>query len=208
VVDSLIEQGKVIAIGQGENRLFLTAAGWEHLANGITGTLKKYHQSFPSRAGMPQAELSSRLKMGAHRHVVLQKLLDEGVVVREGALVRLSSHQVQLTSVQQASIEAFLESLSRHPYAPPASLIPEPDLLNLLIARNQVVKVTGDVVFSASAYNEMVAKVTSHLKASGRVTVAEVRDMFHTSRKYAVALLEYLDGAKVTRRVGDERVLY
>ncbi len=208
VVDSLIEQGKVIAIGQGENRLLLTAAGCEHLTDGVTGTLKKYHQSFPSRAGMPQAELASRLKMGAHRQAVLQRLLDEGVIVREGALVRLSSHQVQLTPVQQASIEAFLKSLSRHPYAPPASLIPEPDLLNLLIARNQVVKVASDVVFSASAYNEMVAKVTSHLKASGRVTVAEVRDMFHTSRKYAVALLEYLDGAKVTRRVGDERVLY
>jgi selenocysteine-specific elongation factor len=87
-------------------------------------------------------------------------------------------------------------------------LIPEPDLLNLLIVRRQVVKVADDVVFSASAYNEMVARVTSHLKAKGRVTVAEVRDMFHTSRKYAVALLEYLDGAKVTRRVGDERVLY
>jgi selenocysteine-specific elongation factor len=208
VVNSLIEQGKVVAVGQGENRLLLMAAGWEHLASGVIGTLEKYHQKFPSRAGMPQAELASRLKMGAHRQVFLHRLIDEGSIVKEGALVRLFSHQVQLTPAQQASIEAFLESLSRHPYAPPANLIPEPDLLNLLVARNQVVKVAGDVVFSASAYDGMVAKVTAHLKASGRVTVAEVRDMFHTSRKYAVALLEHLDGAKVTRRIGDERVLY
>ncbi len=207
-LESLIEQGKVVAIGRGENRLLFTVAGWEHLISEVTGTIKRYHQNFPSRAGMPQAELSSRLKMGTHRQLVLQKLLDEGVIVGEGALVRLPSHQVQLTSAQQKSLETFLGSLNEHPYAPPASLIPEPDLLNLLIARHQVVKVAGDVVFSASAYNEMVAKVTSHLKAKGRVTVAEVRDMFHTSRKYAVALLEHLDGAKVTRRVGDERVMY
>jgi selenocysteine-specific elongation factor len=207
-LESLIKQGKVIAIGRGENRLLVTVAGWERMTNEVTATLKKYHQDFPSRAGMSQAELSSRLKMGTHRQLVWQKLLDEGVIVGEGAMVRLPSHQVQLTPAQQKSLENFLGSLDEHPYAPPASLIPEPDLLNLLIARHQVVKVADDVVFSASAYNEMVARVTSHLKANGRVTAAEVRDMFHTSRKYAVALLEYLDGAKVTRRVGDERILY
>jgi selenocysteine-specific elongation factor len=52
-----------------------------------------------------------------------------------------------------------------------------------------------------------VAGITAHLKSHGRVTVAEVRDMFSTSRKYALALMEHLDSQKITRRVGDERVL-
>ena len=39
------------------------------------------------------------------------------------------------------------------------------------------------------------------------MTLAQVRDMFGTSRKYAQALLEHLDNERVTRRVGDERVL-
>ena len=42
----------------------------------------------------------------------------------------------------------------------------------------------------------------------GKVSLGEVRDMFKTSRKYAQALLEYLDSKKITRRVGDERVLF
>jgi selenocysteine-specific elongation factor len=208
VVESLIEQGRVIAIGRGENRLLFTANGWAHITGEVITALQEYHQSFPSRAGMPQAELASRLKMMVHRQLILQKLRDEGVISGEGAMVRLPGHQVQLTPAQQGSIDAFLASLNEYPYAPPADLIPEPDLLNLLIARRQVVKVASDVVFSASAYDEMVTRITSHLKANKRVTVAEVRDLFHTSRKYAVALLEYLDGIKVTRRVGDERVLY
>ena len=54
----------------------------------------------------------------------------------------------------------------------------------------------------------MVEKVTSHIKAQGKVTLAEVRDLFKTSRKYAQALLEHLDEKKITRRIGDERVLY
>ena len=85
--------------------------------------------------------------------------------------------------------------------------MPEPDLLNLLIERQQVVKVSDSVVFSTSAYNEMVERVMAHIKVQSKVTLAEVRDMFKTSRKYALALLEHLDSKKITRRVGDERVL-
>ena len=53
----------------------------------------------------------------------------------------------------------------------------------------------------------MVDKIVAHLKTKGSVTVAEVRDMFGSSRKYVLALLEHLDEQKITRRVGDERVL-
>ena len=105
-------------------------------------------------------------------------------------------------------MDAFLRSLTENPYAPPGDLIPEPDLLGLLIEQRQVVKVSNDVVFAVSAYDEMVGKVTSRIKVQGQITLAEVRDMFQTSRKYAQALMEHLDGEKITRRVGDGRVLY
>lgn len=105
-------------------------------------------------------------------------------------------------------MDAFLRLLAENPYAPPGDSMPEPDLLNLLVEQRQVVKVSSDVVFAAYAYDEMVARVTSRIKAQGQITLAEVRDMFQTSRKYAQALLEHLDGEKITRRVGDARVLY
>ncbi|HEX76269.1 MAG TPA: selenocysteine-specific translation factor, partial [Dehalococcoidia bacterium] len=101
----------------------------------------------------------------------------------------------------------FLSALNQSPYSPPGDITLEPDLLNLLLEQQQVVKVSEGVVFSASAYNEMVDKVSAHAKAKGKVTLAEVRDMLGTSRKYAQALLEYMDEKKLTRRVGDERVL-
>ena len=49
--------------------------------------------------------------------------------------------------------------------------------------------------------------ITDHLRLHGKVTVAEARDILATSRKYALALLERLDEEKITRRLGDERVL-
>jgi selenocysteine-specific elongation factor len=153
-------------------------------------------------------ELGKKLALKVHSQAVLEKLIEQGVVVEEGLNIRLSGHQVQLTPAQQGRVDAFLKSLRQDPYAPPGDLVPEPDVLNLLIEKQEVVKVAEGVVFSTGIYNDMVAKVTAHIGAQGKVSLAEVRDMFQTSRKYAQALLEYLDSKKVTRRVGDERVLY
>jgi selenocysteine-specific elongation factor len=49
--------------------------------------------------------------------------------------------------------------------------------------------------------------VVEQLQGGGEITAAQVRDHFQTSRKYAIALLEYLDAKHITRRVGDARVL-
>jgi selenocysteine-specific elongation factor len=53
----------------------------------------------------------------------------------------------------------------------------------------------------------MTQAVIHHLQREGSITLAQVRDMFSTSRKYAQALLEHLDDKRVTKRVGDERIL-
>jgi selenocysteine-specific elongation factor len=207
-VESLVRQAKVIGVGQAENRLLFTAAGWERLTQEATAILQDYHRRFPARLGMPKVELASRLKLSRQSAAVMERLLADGVLNEEGLAVCLPSHRVQLTSSQQAKVDAFLKSLAQNPYSPPTDQLPEPDLLNLLIERRQVVKVSESVVFSASAYDKMVERVLAHIKANGKITLAEVRDLFNTSRKYAQALIEYLDEKKITRRVGDERVVY
>ena len=63
------------------------------------------------------------------------------------------------------------------------------------------------MVFSASAYQEQVDKISAYITEKGEITVGDVRDMLGTSRKYALAFMEYLDQRRITRRVGDERVL-
>jgi selenocysteine-specific elongation factor len=52
----------------------------------------------------------------------------------------------------------------------------------------------------------MVSKILDFLKKSGKITVAEARDLLGSSRKYVLALLEQMDEMKLTKRVGDERV--
>jgi selenocysteine-specific elongation factor len=207
-VESLIQQKKLIGVGQVENGLLFTAAGWARLTQEATAILQDYHRRFPARLGMPRVELASRLKLSRQSAAVMERLVADGVLIEEGLVVRLPSYRVQLTPAQQAKVDAFLRALAQNPYSPPTDQLPEPDLLNLLIERRQVVKVSESVVFAAAAYDKMVEKVLAHIKANGKITLAEVRDLFQTSRKYAQALIEYLDEKKITRRVGDERVGY
>lgn len=208
VVESLIQQGQIVGIEEREHRLLLTETGWNKLADKAAALLEDYHRRFPARSGMPKVEIGSRLKLGNHASAALAKLISQGVIVEDGGHVYLPAHTIQLTTEQQAKMDAFLNSLAQNPYAPPGELMPEPDLLNLLIEQGRVVKVSDSVVFAATIYDEMVTRVIAHIKANDKVSLGQVRDMFGTSRKYAQALLEHLDREKVTRRVGDDRVLY
>ena len=81
------------------------------------------------------------------------------------------------------------------------------EIVNLLDDEGKVVKTGGGVVFSAAAYRQMVEKVSAHLEEHGEITVGDARNLFGTSRKYALALMDHLDHTRVTRRVGDARVL-
>jgi selenocysteine-specific elongation factor len=205
-VDSLLQQGKCISLGEGGSSLLFTAEAWQQAVNNVTTLARDYHRKFPLRTGIPKAEISSKMKLGTHFPEALQKLFNQGVLAEEATLVRLPEFQIILSAAQQAKIEAFMRQLKQNPYSPSAEIVLEPDLLNLLIDRGQVVRTTGGVVFSAEAFNEMVAKILERIKQNGKITVAEVRDMFQSSRKYVLALLEYMDEKKLTKRVGDDRL--
>lgn len=207
-LEALVQQSLVVAAGQEENRIFYTAAGWERFKREAMAVVQDYHRRYPVRLGMPRVELASRLKLGKYSPAVIAKMVEEGIVKEEGLSVRLPSFEVRLTPAQQANVESFLKSLVQNPYSPPTDRIPDPDLLNLLIERRQVIKVNEGTVFAAKAFDEMVSGVIAYIKSHGKITLAEARDLFKTSRKYVQPLLEYMDEKKITRRVGDDRVLY
>jgi selenocysteine-specific elongation factor len=206
VVKSLVAKKKVVVLG--DMGLLFSAQSWEKLTEQAKLAVQRYHHQFPLRHGPPKEELRGKLKTpNKFFPRTMDQLIREGAIVEAGPMVRLPEHKPQPTPKQQAEVDAFLDRLTRNPYLPALDPLPEPDLLNLLIEQRRVVKVSDDVIFITAAYDEMVDTVVNQMKSRGKVTVAEVRDLLHTSRKYALALMEYLDAQKTTRRIGDERVL-
>ncbi|HOU23944.1 MAG TPA: selenocysteine-specific translation elongation factor [Anaerolineae bacterium] len=194
------------------NANVLSSAGWQLLLQRITQLLGEYHSRYPLRAGMPREELKSRLSVSPRVfNEAVDRASSEKVLAKTESTVALASHQVRFSNEQQRQIDTLLKVFSQNPYSPPSFAECEaevgPDVLAALIQQGTLVKLSDTVLFDAGTYEETTRAVIAHLRREGRITLAQVRDMFSTSRKYAQALLEHLDDKRVTQRVGDERLL-
>ena len=98
------------------------------------------------------------------------------------------------------------------PFAPPNPQnireILGQELYSALLEGSELVKVSDDVIFRKKEIESMRQYVIERLEGGQSITVAGFRDKFATSRKFALAFLEYLDRQKVTRRDGDARVRF
>jgi selenocysteine-specific elongation factor len=125
--------------------------------------------------------------------------------------VRRVDHQVSLTTQEQTLVRTLIADFERDPYNTPSCKDCQErvgnELLAALLEQGRLMQVSAEVIFLAETCTSMVESIRGALQAKGKITVAEVRDMFKTSRKYALALMEYLDQVGITQRRGDERVL-
>lgn len=219
---ALLNEGQVVlldAAGDGEfssmppkTQYLMTAGGWETLQATLLSLLRGYHQRYPLRAGMPREELKSRLGLSARAfNQAITRAASRGAVVQTEKALSLSEHRVILSPAQQRQVDSLLRLFQRNPYSPPTAAESEAmtgsDVLAALIEQGKLVRVSDAVLFSSAAYQEMTRAIVAYLRRENRITLAQVRDMFATSRKYAQALLEHLDDQHVTKRVGDERIL-
>ena len=210
-IETLVAAGELVALDGGplrESSLLYTAGGFQALTERLRETLAAYHRQFPLRRGMPREELRSRLSLEPRAFEQALALWVQREEAKEaGRAVALPSHEPHPDPAQEARAHAFLAALRAQPFAPPTDIPPEDDLLAYLEEQGEIVRVEDGVAFASEAYREMVERIVSHLRERKTITLAQVRDMFGTSRKYAQALLEQMDEKRITRRVGDERVL-
>jgi selenocysteine-specific elongation factor len=174
--------------------------------------LAHFHKIYPLRKGMGREELKSKLKLAPRLFIsYLKYWLAENLLVESGLLVYLPDHTVNFSAQQQAQAEGLLARFTAAPYSPPTLKECQAELgeeiIQALIDMGRLVQVSPEVVFNESAYHEMVQGVKDHLENKGAITVAEFRDKYNTSRRFALALLEHLDALGVTVREGDQRKL-
>jgi selenocysteine-specific elongation factor len=108
----------------------------------------------------------------------------------------------------------LLQGFRASPYTPPgvaeAEAMVGAEVLAALVEQGQFVRLgTGGegVLFLKETYDEALASIVAYLREHGKITAAEARDVIGTTRKYILPLLEHMDILKITRRIGDERVL-
>ncbi len=210
-----VESGELIQLEPGplsaaSEALAIPASLWRSLSGQAQEELERYHRQNPLRRGMPREELKSRLKLSPRIYNASMRLwLAQDALRENGGLVGLPTHEIRFTPAQQARVEQLWTTFRAAPYAPPSvkecQLQVGEDVFAALVDLGELVQVSEDVVFRIADYNALIEALRKHFRSEATLTVAQFRDKFNTSRKYALAFLEYLDTMRLTVREGDVR---
>jgi selenocysteine-specific elongation factor len=216
-LDELFESRQALLLENGKptpqaDLLAAIQVDWQARMQRILGEVGKYHRVHPLRCGIPREELKSRLLLQSRIfQAALIYLIEGGDLVEIGMLLRLTTHEVQLNLHQKARLENLVERFRHSPYAPPTYKECQADLgvdlFNAVLEMGYFVVVSPEVVFHKQDYEILCQAVLDHCNLEGTLTVAQFRDQFNTSRRYALAFLEHLDAVGVTVREGDNRRL-
>jgi selenocysteine-specific elongation factor len=212
-----LENGQLLQLDGGNititsDLLVIALPHWNTLQDKAEQIVQAYHKNFPLRRGIPREELKSRLKLQPRVfNALVRKLVVESKLVEASSTLATPGHEIKLDSGQQAKVQELMRRFAQSPYSPPSvkesqSEVGE-EVLNALVELGQLKQLSSDVILRTSDYEEMVAKVRAFIAETGQMTVADARDMFDSSRKYMLALMEHLDASGVTVRDGDFRRL-
>jgi selenocysteine-specific elongation factor len=191
------------------------------LKDAVTSTLTAHHKSQPLSEGIPREELREQLFARGHAAVFDRALaeLSAANIIFAKDRVALAAHRLELTAEEaraHAAIErAFRDGGLKPPDAAtiaaaagaPAPVVDR--MLKLLQRQKTLVKVDA-LLFHGEALKRLKADVATLRTGEGaaaQIDVAAFKERFGVSRKFAIPLLEYLDRERVTRRMGESRIV-
>ena len=214
-LEELLGNGQMINLEDGAwkmDSLVMAASHWQALQDKTLQIVGEYHKSFPLRKGIPREELKSKLKLQPRVfNSLLTQYATRNTLKDSAAFVSIPSHKITFDNGQQAKVQGLMRKFAANPFSPPSikecqAEVGE-EVYNTLIETGELTAVSSDVVFRTADYEALVERIKSALAQKGQATLAEVRDLLNTTRKYVQALLEHLDAIGVTMREGDARRL-
>jgi selenocysteine-specific elongation factor len=192
------------------------AAVWEAAADAVLAELARRHRDDPLRAGVlrdPLRRASAASMEPETFRLLLDDLVRREAVRLSGDRVASAAHEVVLGSEEAAASEAIERVFRGAGLDPPEAAAVARErggaqgarLLELLVERGRLVRITDGRLFHADALEELRGKVRAFGTTSSTMDVAAFKELAGVTRKNAIPLLEQLDVERVTRRVGNRR---
>jgi selenocysteine-specific elongation factor len=187
----------------------------------IRAEIEKFHRANALAEGIPKEDLHARAAADVRPEVfraALEELAAGGAIVLAGDIVKRAGREIAMLPEEARAKEQIEQAFSSAGLAVPSlkevlSKLPvearrAQKLLQILLREHVLVKVSEDLVFHRAAMARLRELLVDYKKKRGeRLPIAAFKELTGISRKYAIPLLEHLDRERVTRRVGDERVI-
>ena len=188
----------------------------------IEETLQKYHSEHPYRYGMKKAEIHNTFLKKIKPNIFdayIERMTEENVYGRREEYLSLPGYKVPKDAMYLQTEKLIEDTFEKAGYdfvrfsEIDFGKIPRQtaeDVVLMMIDEGKVLRINEEMFTMKHLMDEAKEKIQNHLKEENLITIAQVRDMFSTSRKSAKPILEYMDSIKVTKKTGgeSERVAY
>lgn len=206
ILESLEDEGLIVTM----NDLVISREFLDDKSKQIIQYLSEFHKKNPLKIGLPIEEVRQRFFNNINtknQDTLIQLIVNDSEVEFVDDYIKLASFIREYSPEQLKSIDKLKEFLSREFRTYKRDeLSMNSDLISALISDKILVDLDGEVMLYKNlltAQDEIIKLFKEHDK----IDVKIYRDTLNTNRKTAVSLLEYFDSKKITKRVGDERVL-
>lgn len=217
----LVASGKLVELALANNRkLLVNAERVAELEERILGALAGLHAEHPLMTNHDRQKVLARLDYVGDEQLlqaVAERLVRAKKLVGDARRIARADFKPKLSANQRKLKDKIVEAHVAAGFAPPepkefanqagGNAAALKDIFEVACAEGFLVRVTDEIYLSAEADAEMRRRVTERLQNGPGATVAEIRDLLGTTRKYAVPVCEYLDRIGLTARAGDLRVL-
>lgn len=188
----------------------------------IEEALQKYHSEHPYRYGMKKAEIHNTFLKKIKPNIFdayIERMTGENVYGRREEYLSLPGYEVPKDAMYLQTEKLIEDTFEKAGYdfvrfsEIDFGKIPRQtaeDVVLMMIDEGKVIRINEEMFTMKHLMDEAKGKIQNHLKEENLITIAQVRDMFSTSRKSAKPILEYMDSIKVTKKTGgeSERVAY
>jgi selenocysteine-specific elongation factor len=220
VAQNLAKAG-AIRVVSAEPLLLLAEAQFQEVAKKLVARLETFHKENPLLPGIPREELHAaagrRVKTETFR-AALEELAKQNKIVLQGELVKKPGSEITLTPEEARAKQQLEQAFAKTGLAVPsvkevvAQLAVESQhaekILQILLREKTLIRVSPELIFHRDALARLPEMLQNYKKSKGPcIGVATFKELAGITRKYAIPLLEYLDRQRLTRRMGDERVI-
>ncbi len=217
LVKALVASGNTTLIGD----VLVSRVEMESITKAVLEGVNEFHKAQPLEAGLPREEARERFGRRTSRAIfnhIIGVLVEDGLLVATESLA-LTSHRVEL-SPEEVRVRGKVAGMyQRGALKPPgrAQVTKNVEaaeevvdrMVKLLLKDRTLVKV-DKLVFHSEALDRLKEEMVALKREGGEralINVNTFKQRYGMSRKFAIPLLEYLDRERVTRRIGNARIV-
>jgi len=216
-VKGLVKSGRVRLLSE---QIVVSPSVFAEAMNAVSETVKRFHEANPISQGIGREELKARL-FGDASSILFQAILDQLVADKRIAVDREVIHQFGRKVTLGADEERIRTQLSAKFRSLGLQVSPANEIIDalkfdrtmarkiiqLMLKENELVKINEELMIGRAAIDQLIADLRGLKAKTPKIGVSEFKTLTGVTRKHAIPLLEYLDRQRVTRRVGDERLI-